>query len=534
MRKNIINIGIIALSVLFLYSCVGDFEKMNTNPLGVSDEELMQDNSLIGQHFPPIEQSIYYNFNTGNGADYTYQTFQNLNADIWSGYMASPMNYTGGVNNQTYFLVSSWNNSCWSYTYGRVMTNSQQVKEKVVEYGAEMYGHFDAINTILRVLAMSRLCDQYGPIIYSRYGETLLGGVYDSGPDAYKLFFKELDEAVKVLEKVLDKKVASFARFDMAYNGDYKKWMKLANSLRLRLAMRIVKYDAALAREQAEAALNAPQGLMVNNADIFKISGFGYRNPIASLSGRTEWNEVHINANIASIMSGYEDGRLARYAVESPEGGIKAIRSGIPDLNILEKDYKAVLSNINITSPEVPVILFTPAETHFLLAEGALRGWNMGGDAKTFYETGIRTSFEQWGAVMGDYLNSSKKPGDFVDALRADFNSPAMSDVTPRWDDATTNEEKFEKICVQRWIAVFPEGMNGWAMWRRTGYPKLFPILKNDSQGIIPTELGVRRLEYTNSEKTNNPEGYQQAVQLLGGPDTGATRVFWDIDAPNF
>jgi len=534
MKQRIYQIGLFAIAALIFAACTGDFEKMNTNPLGVSDEELMQDNSLIGQHFPPIEQSIYYNFNTGNGADYTYQTFQNLNADIWSGYMASPMNYTGGVNNQTYFLVAGWNSSCWSYTYNRVMGNSQKIKEKVAEFGPETYGHFDAINSILRVLAMSRVCDQYGPVIYSKYGETLLGGEYDSGPDAYKLFFKELDEAVKILEKYLDTKSASFARFDMAYNGDLRKWMRLGNSLRLRLAMRIVKYDPALSKEQAEAAVNAPEGLMLNNSDIFTISGFGYRNPIATLSGRSEWNEIHINANIVSILGGYGDGRLSRYATESPEGGIIGLRSGIPDLNILEKSYKDILSNINIANPDVPVILFAPAETHFLLSEAALRGWNVGGSAKAFYESGVRTSFEQWGAGMGDYLESSKTPAPFVDALREDFNSPAMSNVTPRWDDAKTDEERFEKICVQRWIAVFPEGMNGWAIWRRTGYPKLFPILKNDSQGIIPTELGVRRLEYTNSEKINNPEGYAQAVRLLGGPDTGATRIFWDIDKPNF
>jgi hypothetical protein len=118
--------------------------------------------------------------------------------------------------------------------------------------------------------------------------------------------------------------------------------------------------------------------------------------------------------------------------------------------------------------------------------------------------------------------------------LREDFNSSAMSEVTPRWDDAKTDEERFEKICTQRWIAVFPEGMNGWAIVRRTGYPKLFPVLKNDSQGVISTELGVRRLAYTEREKLNNPDGYMQAVQLLGGPDNGATRIFWDIDKPNF
>ena len=75
--------------------------------------------------------------------------------------------------------------------------------------------------------------------------------------------------------------------------------------------------------------------------------------------------------------------------------------------------------------------------------------------------------------------------------------------------------------------------MNAWAEWRRTGSPKLFPILQNDSQEAIPTALGVRRLTYTISEQRNNQAGYAKAVELLGGPDTGATRLFWDIDKAN-
>jgi hypothetical protein len=533
MRNYNTYIGIVVSTFLLLSSC-SDFNGMNDDPLGVSDQELSQDNNFIGQHFPPIQQSIYFNFNSGYGADYTYQTFQNLNADIWGGYMATPSNFNGGINNQTYALVPGWNSDCWSQTYNHVMINSQKIKEKTQEIGYETYFHFDAINTILRVLALSRVCDQYGAVIYSKYGESLLGGVYDSGADAYRIFFRELDEAVQALQKTLTTDVTGFARFDLSFGGDYRKWMRLANSIRLRLAMRIVKYDPVLAKEQAEAAVSAPEGLLLKNEDIYTVAGMGYRNPLFTLSN--EWNDIFINANIVSILGGYEDKRLEKYAFDSPSRAneIIGIRSGIPDLDKLETEYKSLLSRINVSSPDVPVILFTPAETHFLLAEAALRGWDVGGNAKSFYETGIRISFEQWGLALGDYLESSKKPAPFVDALREDFSSPAMSEVSPRWDDAKNNEERLEKIITQRWIAVFPEGMNAWAMWRRTGYPKLFPVIKNDSQGIIPTLTGVRRMEFSNDEKVNNPEGYAQAVQLLGGPDNGATRVFWDIDKPNF
>ena len=180
-------------------------------------------------------------------------------------------------------------------------------------------------------------------------------------------------------------------------------------------------------------------------------------------------------------------------------------------------------------------MLFPAAETYFLLSEAALRGWNVNGTAESFYVKGVQTSFDQWGVSIGGYLSSSKKPADFLDVLDSEYDIAAVETTTPNWSDAATDEERLEKIIVQKWIAIFPECMNAWAEYRRTGYPKQFPIMRNDSQGdqYIPTELGVRRLTYTENERDNNPEGYAGALRLLGGPDSGATRIFWDVDGPN-
>jgi len=534
MKKMKKYMGIAAAAFLCFTSCTGNFEDMNTNPLGVNDDDLNQDNNSIGQHFTALQQSIYFNFNGGSGTDWTFQLFQNLNADIWSGYMAIADDFKGGVNNMTYALAADWNDYCWNETYNHVMTNSLRVHEKCEAQGMDKYYHFDAINTIIRVMAMSRICDQYGAVIYSHYGESMTGGVYDTGIEAYKLFFSELDDAVKSLEKTIGNEVASFSKFDMAYGGDYKQWMKLANSLRLRLAMRVVKYDAALAKEQAEAAIKGAQGLVVTGKDIFKLQGQGYRHPLYTISGRGEWNNVFINANMVSIMGGYEDSRLAKYGTLNPDNNVMGIRSGIADLDAVGDTYKAVISNVNITRAEEPVVLFTSAETYFLLAEAALRGWNAGGSAKSFYEEGIRQSFSQWEASMGEYLENTNKPAAWVDPVRSDYNISAVSTVTPKWDDAKTDEERLEKIITQKWIAGFPEGMNAWAELRRTGYPKQFPIITNASQGTISTELGVRRLPFTINERSDNADGYAKAVQSLGGPDNGATRVFWDMNKSNF
>jgi hypothetical protein len=325
----------------------------------------------------------------------------------------------------------------------------------------------------------------------------------------------------------------------MCYNGDLTKWLKLCNTLRLRLALRVVKYDSAWAKQEGEAAISAPGGLL-ESGEGFIISGFEWVHPLYTCS--IEYNDIFISANIQSILSGYSDPRLELYG-SAKDTEVLGVRTGIPHLDVLCDRYKEVISNINV-SVNSPGLIMSSAEPYFLLAEAALRGWNTTSDAKTYYEQGVKASFDELGVSMGDYLESHAVPADFVDplandsdatisALASENNAAAVSTVTPCWDDAATDEEKLEKIITQKWIAGFPEGKNAWAEYRRTGYPKIFPVRENDSQGVISTEYGVRRLPFVQSEVTNNPEGYQQAVELLGGPDNGATRIFWDINKGN-
>lgn len=518
----------LALSSLFLMpSCTGNFEDMNTPPFGVTDEELGQDNNYIGMHFPTLQKSIYYN---RNGWGWDFQTIQNLSSDIWSGYMATPSNFKGGINTQTYAVTNDWTDTTWDYTYSAIMTNQLKVKEKCEQLGMDTYAHFNAINSILRVFAMSRICDEYGPMIYTRYGETKTGGIYDSAQDAYKAFFAELTDASKVLDEYLKKdSYASITQFDMAYGGKLDKWLRLCNTLRLRMAMRIVKYDKEWARREAEAAIAAPQGVL-KSGESFIITGYGWMHPLYTCS--IEYNDIFVSANVQSILGGYDDPRISKFGIAKGDK-VVGVRSGIPGLEETADRYKAVISNINV-APSTPGTVLTAAEAYFLLAEAALRGWNAGGDAKTFYEEGVAASFNDFGVSLGDYLNSSKVPAPWVDPLVAEFNAPAVSTVSPKWEDAKTDEERLEKIITQKWIAGFPEGKNAWAEWRRTGYPKLFPVLKNDSQGLVTTEFGVRRLPFTLDEMSNNPEGYASAVQMLGGPDNAGTRLFWDINKGNF
>jgi hypothetical protein len=171
-----------------------------------------------------------------------------------------------------------------------------------------------------------------------------------------------------------------------------------------------------------------------------------------------------------------------------------------------------------------------------LKAEAALKGWNVGGSAKSFYESGIAVSFAQLGA--GDastYISDNTLlPANFTDPLNAANNIAAQNLVTVQWSDAASNEVKLQKIITQKWIAGFPDGQEAWAETRRTGYPKLFLPVNNYSGGKIPNGTFVRRLNFYVNEKTSNPTGYAQGVSLLGGPDTGGTRLWWDTGVNQF
>jgi hypothetical protein len=550
--KNIFKYSVAALgagaAMLAAGSCTGNFEKIHDGYFGVTDNDLIPDGHIVGVGFEGISKNVFY-----GTAGWDYQTYQNLNADVFSGYMATATAYEGNNNNTTYSMMSGWNNACWSNGYS-VMSGWQTNFENCMFYGfpgktfaskeeamkedwrESVFKNFIAVNNVLKVLGMSRMVDQYGPIIYSSYGKTVLGSVpYDSAQDVYKSFFVELTDAVEILDWAAQNPSSDFSKFDIIYQGDMKKWARLANTLRLRLAMRMVKYDAAEAKKQAEAAIAAPQGTMVKG-DTYTLVGHNWANSLYVISVGYE-GDILVSANVESILGGYNDPRLPLYALPTkadPEK-ITGLRTGLPDManekGNMKSQYTPVISHLNIPTPTFRSIAVFGSEAYFLKAEAALRGWNVGGaTAKDLYEQGIDASFAEWGlGAPGAYLASTDKPQGYVDPLYAAHNSPAMTDVTPNWDDAATDEQRLEKIITQKWIAMFPEGMNAWAEYRRTGYPRQFPILDNRSQGTITTEEGPRRLPFHSEQVTTNPAGYQDAVTKLGGPDTGATRIFWDV-----
>lgn len=513
-------------SLLMAVGCTGDFDALNKNPEGFTDQQLEQDFNHIKA---PIAATFTGIFNTTH---WKYQLQQNLNADIWSGYMATPTSFKGAAgDNSNYNYVNGWNGFIWDLAYTDVMANTYQI-ERLTK---GKYDQFYALSLILKVEGMHRITDIFGPIVYSKFGTTDKLVAYDSQTDVYTQMFKELDFAVTELTKRANANEAStLTGPDIStYNGDYKQWVKFANSLRLRLAMRVVKINPVLAKTEAEKAVNHAFGVMTTNADVCKLIIPNYIDPLFTISNA--WGDIRMSADMESIMGGYADPRLAKYFNKSADfpTQYRGVRTAI---NIIAKSDRLGMSGIGEIVNKNEKVLMTTAEVFFLRAEGALRGWNMGGTSQSLYESGITASFAQHGfsGAAAYYSDNIKTANDFIDVKDAANNGAAVNNVTIAWDGAATNEVKLQKIITQKWIANFPEGQEAWSEYRRTGYPKLFRAKHNTSGGTITTEFGPRRINYVQSEKDGNPGGLATGLTLLGGPDNGGTRLWWDTTGPNF
>ncbi|GAA4826395.1 RagB/SusD family nutrient uptake outer membrane protein [Algivirga pacifica] len=498
-------------------ACTDNFEDINKAPHQISEESFQADYLFLKAFFPQMQQSIYYNF--GNG--YGYQLQQNLNADIYSGYMTPPTPFIGNKNNATYALVDGWNSWAFNKSLDNILAPAKSVS-KHMDLAPEFYG----VSLILKVAGMHRVTDMYGPIPYTKYGEVNEGGglPYDSQEAVYDMFFEELDMAISLLK---DKPaIANFSEVDQMFKGDFNMWAKFAASLKLRLAMRISEVAPAKAKTLAEAAISAG---VLEGGDLAQVSADGLKHPMALIKS---WKDALMGAPMESILKGFNDPRLAIYFDPSDQDGeYRGIRQGI---EIETKDTYSDFSGINdnVIGVNKPLLLMTAAEVYFLRAEAALNGWSAGASAKELYEMGVQASFDQHGA--GDastYLaDATSMPADYVDPENAANDIAAQSDITIAWDAAASAMVNKERILTQKWIAMFPEGQEAWSEYRRTGYPKLFPVEVNYSNGTIDSEEGIKRIPYPSAQYQTNAAAVEAAVQMLGGADHGGTNLWWDVD----
>lgn len=510
--------------ILWFTGCTDGFEDMNKDPYGVTKDEASRDAYSESAAMVAIQGWVVPTF--PNASQFT----ECLLGGSWGGYLADSNPGFNGKNFGTYRPEPDWNRVLFTDIITNIYPNYTALKE-VTEDEVLL-----SVAEICKVAAVHRVTDAYGPIPYSRIGEDgELNAPFDSQEEVYRAMLNELTHAVDILTV---RQAESFSpNADKVFSGNITAWIKFANSLKLRLATRLAYVNPALAQEMAEEAVNHEVGVMEANADNAKIGGFGKDgNPLHRVMYLWNGGDSRVSADITTYMNGFQDPRREKYFTltafteddNAAGNGYFGLRSGImiPAAQEAQK-----YTNYNAT-PNTPILWMNAAEVAFLKAEGALRGWNMGGEtAADYYETGVRLSFEEWGAgEVESYLtNADRTPASYIDPMGKNSYSGRVSDITIAWDDEANFEENLERIITQKWIAIFPLGLEAWAEQRRTGYPLLMPVVVNNSGGMVDTGQGPRRLAYPGEEITTNEENVRYAIEnYLKGPDNMATRVWWD------
>lgn len=495
MKKSIIYL----LFIAFTFSaCDEGFEEMNVNPLASSQID------------PSSKFTATLLYTSGG----RYEAWRaNL---IYSSTMVQHFATTAGYwSGDKYFWNRGYAASQFDAYYPSAVKNIEDVlyQLRTEEQPEEKI----AIARILRVIIYSRLTDLYGDIPYSEAGKGFIEGItkpkYDAQSFIYADMLKELEESAAALGSG----TSEWGTADFMYGGDQGKWKRLANSLMLRLALRMIKVDPSASQEWATKAISG--GVMTSNEDIAYIQHTDGPEGI-NKNGNGEVFTVDDNPRMSKtfidFMKDGNDPRLPILAARKSDGSTNpADLIGLPnglDADMLKNqtgeentDAYAEPNRSIITGEDAPYFLQTYAEVEFMLAEANVR-WGLANDAETHYKNGVTAAMKML-ALYGDAAVISD--GDITTYLT---NNP--------YDAANA----LEQINTQYWAATFLNDYEAYANWRRIGYPVLVPTNYpgNETNGTIP-----RRLTYPTSEQTSNPENYNAAVAAQG-PDVLTTRIWWD------
>lgn len=440
--------------------------------------------------------------------------------------------------------------------------------------------------------------DLFGPLTYYDNKGNFDGSSfeYDRVKDIYYQVKADIDAAIECFKyykdhrseaykKQIGSTIGNYVMLRSSYDidpSDLSVWIRFANSLKLRMAIHMSKVEPATAKQWAEEAVAG--GVIENTTDEIGLfpSLLGGTHQLAEITG---WNDIVMGASFINLLQNLDHPYMkylftknsialekSKQAVSgtsapavTPKGSVYVgMRNGVTpgidqtaDANpyvgysMLDRTY------FSVCNP--PLYLMKVSEVNFLRAEGALRGWNMGGTAQSFYEQGIRTAYledrnfpiKEYVNYIDDYLNVDAPKGiAYVDPQGLTPDMPSVTKIGVKWNEGNSKETKLEKIITQKYIASFPYSYESWVDLRRTGYPKLFPILNTEhSDGTIkPGDPKVqtadnimRRIPWVPDDSQTKEDINATGIPALSedtnnkpATDTQMQRLWWDVDAPNF
>ena len=524
--NNKMQLLLLSVMLLGMAACTGDFEDINRNPNEVTDDQLQANNYKVGTNIKTLQGLVVPT------EEHRFQFVESIVGCPYAGYNGKTVD-TWQATFENYNPSADW----------RKVPFVDMISDTYPAYRAIVNGTDDAVARALaklfRIAIMHRVTDSYGPIPYTQIMENKtesLEVAYDTQEQVYTQMFAELDEVIAAFKDNLTLPSDAFSRYDAVYYGNVSQWLKFANSLKLRMAMRLSYVDEATAKSKAAEAI--AEGVIESTADNASMHTTDNRTTLIY----NDWGDHRIGADIINYMNGYNDPRREKMfttvkLVEDGQEvqGYAGIRIGI---NVTSKSTAiSSYSNMLVTSTD-PYLWMNAAEVTFLRAEYELR-WGSAETAKSLYEQAIRLSFEERGASGADtyVADATSQPAAYKDPLNQHSVGTPQSTITIAWETGTgedVKERNLERIITQKWIAIFPLGTEAWTEHRRTGYPRLLPVVVNNSGGAVDSEKGARRLPYPVEEYTENPVNLQDAVSKLnseafeGSGDNMGTRVWWD------
>lgn len=429
-----------------------------------------------------------------NTADTYWGVTNNMNSSLLFVQYWSKIQYTDP---DRYIFTNNDLQELWTVGYSRSIVNLNDLIRLADE---KENPNYKGVALVLRSWVFSLLTDVYGDIPYSQSADIdhYLTPAYDSQKDVYEGLLKDLKQAAQLLDPD-GKPIAG----DIVYNNKIAPWKKFANSLRLRIALRIADREPEVS-QQVLADIAGEGGSFISsndeNAQLVYISSPN-QNPVSNLFDTRD--DYRISKTIVDKLFALDDPRLPVFAARTkdatPQGFV-----GIPNGLLVGDASSLGFSKTSkpgsyFTAPQAPAVIISYAEVLFDRAEAAARGFT-NEDAEQLYLDAIKASFDEYGVSQENYGTYIAQPSVKYDA--ADFR---------------------KSIGGQKWIALFGQGLEAFAEWRRLDYPVLQPAVAGVLNGAIP-----QRFIYPGTEQSLNKNNYQAAVTRQGA-DVLTTKLWFDV-----
>ena len=489
-------------------ACTDGFEEMNVNP---TQADQINPNFKLTNIQVQISGQRYENWRTNL-----------IYSSVMIQHFATLPGYWAG---DKYTYIGSYSAAMWDRYYPNI---SKQIEDLLIQTAEDPeMSNMHHITQIMRVVMYHRLTDLYGDVPYSEAGRGFLDGITKPAYDPQSAIYADMLAKLEAAATGLNASGATFGSGDLMYGGDVEKWRKFANSMMLRLGMRLVKVDPAGAQSWAQKAISG--GTMESNDDIAFVP---HNDPSGWRNGNGQVFQADGSPRISEFFTNWmvenNDPRLHVYGmvpvagapvVGMPNGRV----TGGSDADFGIENHPTWISCDADPAPEPcgmdvyltinpvikgwddPMFFMTYAEVELLKAEAALRGWTSG-DAAMHYNNGVRAAMQYLVMYGSEAFIMDEEIDGYLDANPYD---PAMG---------------MEQINTQLWAAVLLNEYEAYANYRRTGYPAITPV---DFPGNVAGGQVPRRLRYREAEAVANPENYGKAIENQGA-DEFTTRMWWD------